>query len=155
MGILAGGIAHDFNNILTAILGNISLARFYTDPEKISQRLNESERAAILAKELTQQLLTFSRGGAPVREMASISELLEQTATFALRGSDVSCEFSMPETLWSVEIDSGQISQVINNLIINADQAMPDGGTIRIQADILVFNGNVGVFGPRRPFWSV
>jgi len=138
VGILAGGIAHDFNNILTAILGNISLAKFYTDPEKISERLKESERAAILAKDLTHQLLTFSRGGAPIKETAAIGDLLNQMVIFALRGSDVKCEFSIPDGLWTVEVDAGQINQVINNLVINADQSMPEGGIISVKAENMI-----------------
>ena len=138
VGILAGGIAHDFNNILTAILGNISLAKFYTDPEKISERLKESERAAILAKDLTHQLLTFSRGGAPIKKTAAIGDLLNQMVIFALRGSDVKCEFSIPDGLWTVEVDAGQINQVINNLVINADQSMPEGGIISVKAENMI-----------------
>jgi PAS domain S-box-containing protein len=135
IGVLAGGIAHDFNNILTAILGNISLARMYGDPDKISEKLAEAERASIRAKDLTQQLLTFSRGGAPIKEAASIVELLKDSATFALSGSNVGCEFSIPDDLWPVEIDEGQMNQVINNLIINAKHAMPEGGIVRVRAE--------------------
>ncbi len=134
MGVLAGGIAHDFNNILTAIIGNLSLARLYTDPDKISERLKESEQAAIQATDLTHQLLTFARGGVPIKETAAIAELLEQTVIFTLRGSNVRCEFSIPDDLWTVDIDEGQIGRVINNLIINADQAMPEGGIVRVHA---------------------
>ncbi|HBD06715.1 MAG TPA: hypothetical protein DCZ69_00500 [Syntrophobacteraceae bacterium] len=136
IGILAGGIAHDFNNILTAVIGNISLAKMYAEPEtKVRKRLEETEKAAQRAKELTQQLLTFSRGGKPVKRTVVISELIKESATFALRGSNVKLELSLPEDLWPVEIDEGQISQVMSNLIINADQAMPEGGTVRIEAE--------------------
>jgi len=141
VGILAGGIAHDFNNILTGILGNISLARMYTDPAKISKRLIEAEKASIRAESLTQQLLTFSRGGAPIKTISSIAGILKDSTAFALSGSNVRFEFSVPDDLWAVEADEGQISQVINNLIINADQAMPGGGTIKVQAE----NVTVGV----------
>ncbi|MFX1519953.1 MAG: PAS domain S-box protein [Promethearchaeota archaeon] len=136
IGILAGGIAHDFNNLLTAILGNISLAAMYAHPgDKIFERLTVAEKALIRAKDLTQQLLTFSRGGAPIKQAASISGLLKETANFVLSGSNVRCEFSLPEDLWAVDIDEGQVSQVINNLIINADQAMPEGGIIKVSAE--------------------
>ncbi len=139
VGVLAGGIAHDFNNILTAILGNISLAEMYLEPGtasgKVIERLREAERASMQARELTQQLLTFSKGGAPVKELATIGEIAKDAATFASRGSNVVCEFSIPDDLWLVEIDPGQINQVINNLVINADQAMPKGGTIKLQAE--------------------
>ncbi|MFC1718514.1 PAS domain S-box protein [Candidatus Poribacteria bacterium] len=138
LGVLAGGIAHDFNNILTAILGNISLAGMYlesgTTSGKATEILREAERASMRAKELTQQLLTFSKGGAPVKELATIGQIVKDAATFASRGSSTVCEFSIPDDLRPVEIDRGQIDQVINNLIINACQAMPAGGVIKLQA---------------------
>jgi two-component system cell cycle sensor histidine kinase/response regulator CckA len=134
--VLAGGIAHDFNNILTAILGNVTVAKMHSaSEEKTSELLTEAENAISRAKNLTQQLLTFSKGGAPVRKRVSISELLRSTAKFALSGSKCRCRFSIQEGLQQVEIDTGQISQVINNLIINADQAMPSGGTITVCAE--------------------
>ncbi len=140
-GILAGGIAHDFNNILTAILGNITLAKMYAKPEdKVYDRLLRAEKASMRAKDLTQRLLTFSKGGAPVKEIASTVNLVKESATFALTGSNVICKFTIPHDIWQVEIDKGQISQVINNLVINADQAMPDGGTIVINVE----NINIG-----------
>ncbi len=136
VGILAGGIAHDFNNILTAVVGNLSLAKMGVNPEsKVFQSLSEAEKASIRAKNLTQQLLTFSKGGAPIKKAASIRELLTGWSGFALRGSNVKCEFRIQENLGDAEIDEGQIGQVIHNLIINADQAMPDGGTIRVSAE--------------------
>ncbi|PKM76723.1 MAG: hypothetical protein CVU90_11100 [Firmicutes bacterium HGW-Firmicutes-15] len=136
LGILAGGIAHDFNNILTVISGNISLAKMIMDSEnEISELLNEVEKATFQARDLTQQLLTFSKGGAPIKETASIQELLLDSASFVLRGSNVSCTFTLPDDLWAVNIDKGQISQVVNNLIINADQAMPEGGLIQLAAE--------------------
>jgi PAS domain S-box-containing protein len=136
LGVLAGGIAHDFNNLLTAILGNVSLAKLYAKPgDKVIARLEEAEKASLRAKDLTQQLLTFSKGGAPVKKTASIADILRDSAKFALRGSNVRCTFSIPENLWPVEIDEGQISQVVHNLIINAYQAMPDGGAIRVSAE--------------------
>ena len=146
VGILAGGIAHDFNNILTAILGNIALAKMYAEPEdKIFEKLSGAENASLRAKHLTQQLLTFSRGGAPIKKTAFISELLEDTATFALSGSNVRCEFSIPGDLWPVEVDEGQITQVINNLIINASQAMPEGGIIKVRAENIVVDAEQGL----------
>jgi len=135
VGILAGGIAHDFNNILTAILGNISLARLFPDAGKISERLVEAEKACMQAKDLTQQLLTFARGGAPVKKTASIGEILKDSASFALRGSNVRCEFSIPDGLWPADVDAGQISQVISNILINADHAMPEGGVVTVRAE--------------------
>ena len=136
IGILAGGIAHDFNNILTAVLGNISLAKVCANREdELYRILKEAEKASMRARHLTQQLLQFSRNGAPIRKPASISELLADTAEFALRGSNVRCEFCIPDDLWPVDIDVGQISQVINNIIINAGQAMPQGGVITVCAE--------------------
>ena len=146
LGVLAGGIAHDFNNILMAIMGNITLAKMYAKPgDKIFERLKEAENASLRAKDLTQQLLTFSRGGAPIKKTAFISKLLEDTVTFALSGSNVRCEFSISGDLWPVEVDEGQISQVINNLVINADHAMPRGGIIKVSAENIAVDVEQGL----------
>ncbi len=135
VGTLAGGITHDFNNILTGILGNISLAQRYVESGgKAAHRLQEAEKASLRAKDLTQQLLTFTKGGGPVRRTASIRELIQDAAQFALRGSRVRCVFSLADDLRAVEIDEGQMNQVISNLVINADEAMPEGGTVNIEA---------------------
>ncbi len=135
VGLLAGGIAHDFNNILTSILGNISLAKTEAAPgSELQNGLEQAEKASLRAKDLTKQLLTFSKGGAPVTKLASLTELLKDTAGFALRGSNVKCHFAIPDDLWHAEIDAGQVSQVIHNLVINAQQAMPEGGTIELTA---------------------
>lgn len=143
LGVLAGGIAHDFNNLLTAILGNISLIKLYLhSPEELSQILEDAEKASLRARDLTQQLLTFSQGGAPVKKTISIVELAKESASFCLRGSNVRCEFSVPSELWQVKVDEGQISQVINNMIINADHAMPEGGVLRIGFENIVIAGN-------------
>jgi len=134
--ILAGGIAHDFNNILTAILSNISMARIYGNLEDdIAGMLDDAEKASIRAKNLTNRLLTFTRGGAPVRKTIALESLIKETAEFALSGSQARCEFSIPDDLWAVEADEGQIAQVIQNLVINADQAMLSGGTMKICAE--------------------
>lgn len=136
IGVLAGGIAHDFNNFLTAILGNISLARRLTSPdERIYEILQNAETASNRAKSLTQQLLTFSKGGTPVRKLSSIGKIIEDSASFVLRGSNVRCRLEIDKNLFPVEVDAGQMTQVFNNLIINADQAMPDGGEIKIVAE--------------------
>ncbi len=133
VGVLAGGIAHDFNNILTAILGNIDLAGVMIEPEnKASRLLREAQKASLRAKSLTQQLLTFSRGGNPVKKTSSIGKTITESANFVLHGSQVSCRFSIPDDLWLVDFDPGQISQVIQNLVLNAKHAMPDGGEINI-----------------------
>lgn len=133
LGLLSGGIAHDFNNLLSALLGNISLAKAYTDPaHKIYDILNEAEKASSRARDLTQQLLTFSKGGAPVKKIVSLSSLIKDSADFALRGSNARYGLTVEDDLWPAEVDEGQMGQVVNNLVINAQQSMPKGGTIRI-----------------------
>lgn len=133
LGVLAGGIAHDFNNILFAILGNIELAEISLDAGcEAYPLLQDAKKASLRAKALTQQLLTFSKGGDPVKKTSSIWKTITESTNFVLHGSPVSCQFSIPDDLWLVDIDSGQISQVIQNLIINAKYAMPGGGEIRI-----------------------
>lgn len=145
LGILAGGIAHDFNNILTAILGNISLAKSLDESkEQLIKRLTEAEKASLRASELAQQLLTFSKGGAPIKRVVSIQRIIEHSVQFALTGSNVQSELFFQEGLWPAEVDEGQISQVIQNLIINAQQAMPSGGRIRIEAKNLSIEENAG-----------
>jgi nitrogen-specific signal transduction histidine kinase len=141
VGVLAGGIAHDFNNILTSIMGNIGIARIEAaSGNEIQNSLEQAEKASQRARALTQQLLTFSKGGAPVRKLASLAELLTDTAGFALRGSNVKCRFSIPDDLWHAEIDAGQVSQVIHNLVINAQQAMHAGGTVELTAENMAFD---------------
>ncbi len=136
LGVLAGGIAHDFNNILTIILGNVSLARLQLhDPEKVTTRLEEAENATARAKDLAQQLLTFARGGEPVKKIIEVVGLLKEAAGFALHGSNVRVKFALANDLWPVEADEGQLSQVIQNLVLNAVQAMPEGGTVTISAE--------------------
>lgn len=134
--LLAGGLAHDFNNLLTIILGNISLARLVgMDKSDSKEFIGEAEKAALQARGLTQQLLTFAQSGTPVKKPASIRDFLSQTVNFCLRGSNVKSELLIREDLWDVLVDEGQINQVLNNLVINAVQAMPDGGIIRVKAD--------------------
>ncbi len=136
LGIIAGGIAHDFNNLLNGIMGNIDLALTKIAPgDEVYRRLSQAEKATLRARDLTSRLLTFSKGGAPIRKAASIRELIKDTADFVLGGTNIKSEFSLPEDLWYAEIDEGQISQVINNLVMNAVQAMPEGGPIRICAE--------------------
>ncbi len=133
VGVLAGGIAHDFNNILAAILGNINLARHLLDPgDEVCSMLEEAEKATLRARDLTQQLLTFSKGGDPVKKIASLPKLIRDSAEFILRGSPVVCHYNIADDLWLVDIDTGQMSQVIQNLILNARKAIPDSGRITI-----------------------
>jgi len=136
IGILAGRIAHDFNNILTGILGNVSLAKMHSiKGDRTYERLAEAEKASLRAKSLTKQLLTFSKIGNPILKITSIKDLLRDSTNFALRGSNSRCDFSIQDDLWNVEADEGQIAQVINNIVINADQSMPAGGIIRLSAE--------------------
>ncbi|MBI5502208.1 MAG: response regulator [Deltaproteobacteria bacterium] len=147
IGVLAGGIAHDFNNILVGITGNLSLAGLRLDePEAVRELLGEAERAAFRARDLTQQLLTFARGGPPVRRAAAVPELIRESAAFVLRGSPVTARFDLPDDLWPVEVDTGQISQVIQNIVLNAAQAMPGGGRVVVSAR----NMEPGAAGSRR-----
>jgi PAS domain S-box-containing protein len=136
IGLLAGGIAHDFNNILTAALGNTALLKMDLDEnsEKISI-LNELEAAIHRASKLTHQLLTFSKGGAPIKEFMYIGAILKESANFALHGTKNEIEFKLIPDLWPVHIDEGQISQVIHNLVINAVQATKTNPKIIIQAN--------------------
>ena len=133
LGLLAGGLAHDFNNLLTAILGNVSLVKMQLGAGHRSiGRLTDAEKAAKAAADLTQQLLTFAKGGAPVKKPASLLEIAREASAFAMSGSNVKCLHTAPLTLWSAEVDRGQISQVFNNLIINAVHAMPNGGAVHL-----------------------
>jgi PAS domain S-box-containing protein len=148
IGVLAGGLAHDFNNILTAILMNISLAKKCAYPqEEVFRRLTEAEKASLRAKDLTQQLLTFSKGGLPVKKTISIAQLIRDSVNFVLRGSSVRCEFFLSEDLWPVEVDEGQITQVIHNLVINAQQAMPQGGVIQIYGENVMISAEEAGLG--------
>jgi PAS domain S-box-containing protein len=136
VGLLAGGIAHDFNNILTAVLGNINLAQAVADPQDpVHARLVEAEKATLAARGLTQQLLTFSKGGQPVKRLVSVAQLVQEQTVFACRGSSVFCQIKADPALWNTEVDEGQIGQVVNNLVLNAVQAMGGGGTVLVSAD--------------------
>ncbi len=136
LGLLAGGIAHDFNNLLTAIMGNISLASLLIPAtDELTTRLADAKNASMRARDLAQQLLTFARGGAPIKKTASLTRLVQDTVSFCLRGSQSRSECDLEENLWPSEIDSGQISQVIANLVVNAEQAMPTGGTLHVTCE--------------------
>lgn len=141
IGILAGEIAHDFNNFLQGIVGNISLAQTLTKPgEKIYERLLEAEKASESAKNLTQQLLTFAKGGEPILKLASVNEIAKDATNLGLLGSNVKGVFHLSNDLWNAEVDKGQISQVINNLVINAKQATPNGGIIKVITENKILN---------------
>ena len=142
LGILAGGIAHDFNNLLMVILGNIDLAKTYAQPgSKIAEILSEAKEGSLQAKDLTQRFLTFSGGGDPFKETGSLAKLIEYAPDFVLAGSNIKTELSIPDNLWLVEFDEDQMRQVFSNLIINADEALPQGGTIMIRAENVTLVG--------------
>ncbi len=134
LGLLAGGIAHDFNNLLSGIFGNISLARMQISPSsKIDKFLKRAEDSLMRTTALTRQLLTFAKGGEPQRMAVDLDHLVLESAEFAVHGSNVKLEFKQSPELWQVFVDRGQINQVISNLVINADQSMPEGGVITIE----------------------
>lgn len=135
LGVLAGGIAHDFNNLLTGIMGNISLAMVHVPHgEKTYMFLDNAEKASVRARELTQQLLTFAKGGAPVKKVVSLRDLVRESVSLVLHGSNVMGTVDIPDSIHAIEADEGQMSQVFHNIIINAKQAMPDGGTLTVTA---------------------
>ncbi|MDD4255790.1 MAG: PAS domain S-box protein [Methanofollis sp.] len=147
LGVLAGGISHDFNNILTAILGNITLAKGDLAPGTFAfERINEAERGIERAKEITAQLLAFSTGGAPVRSLTALPGYIGDVVESTLSGSNVRCVLSFDDDLRPVHIDTRQFSSVIRNLVVNAVQAMPGGGLIRIRAENVVLpEGNAAM----------
>ncbi len=139
IGVLAGGIAHDFNNTLTAIEGNIIVAKAHLmEDHKAFERLVEAEKAAHRARNLTRQLLTFAHGGKPIKRVLKLGDLIRDSTLFALSGSTIRPMMDIPEDLWPVEADEEQIKQVFHNLVSNADQAMPDGGTLSVTAENVV-----------------
>jgi two-component system cell cycle sensor histidine kinase/response regulator CckA len=134
VGLLAGGIAHDFNNLLTAIVGNISIAKDLAPAgSALLEPLADAEAASSRAQELTRHLLTFAKGGAPVKKAVAVGDLVASCSRLALSGSKAACEIDVPEDLWPIDADEAQVSQVLSNLVLNADQAMPDGGRIAIR----------------------
>jgi PAS domain S-box-containing protein len=156
LGVLAGGIAHDFNNILASILGNISLVRMDLDPASPGyQRLGEAEKASLHAGELTTQLLTFSRGGSPIKKTVPLAPLLRDSFKFSLRGSKVRSIITIAPDLWHVDADAGQLGQVFNNLIINACQAMPSGGIVTMEAENVQVGEAAGLLLPEGRYLRV
>ncbi len=135
LGILAGGIAHDFNNVLTGIVGNLSLAKVLVDDDhRALKPLQDAEKAAFRAGELAHQLLTFARGGEPVKKVVDVNNLVKEALSLALRGSNVSHRLITSQDVHAIEADEGQISQVFHNIILNAVQAMPKGGVLTVMA---------------------
>ncbi len=139
VGALAGGIAHDFNNMLTAVLGNLSLALQHPAlPAELLPRLEEAIGGAVRAQEVTRHLLTFSEGGAPIKQTLRVRPLIEETSTLVIAGSNVQCRFRLPDDLWDTEADPSQLKQVISSIVLNAVEAMPGGGSTCISAANLV-----------------
>ena len=145
VGVLAGGLAHDFNNLLTIILGNLDLARLFagSNPD-VAEALDHAAEAALRAGDLTRQLITFSKGGQPVKRVGSIARMLRETVLFAASGSNIACELAISENLPPVDFDEGQMRQVIHNFVQNAREAMPGGGTLKVGAGaILLARGEI------------
>ena len=135
LGVLAGGIAHDFNNFLTVVQGNVDLARIHLHGnDRVLSTLDQTERACQRAALLASQLLTFAKGGQPVRQVVSMAKLLKDALDLARAGARTSFEINIPENLWCAEVDSGQIGQVLHNILLNAREAMPEGGIIEVEA---------------------
>lgn len=153
IGLLAGGIAHDFNNILVSIIGNINLLQFQDDSdEETKEILNDLEKGAFRARDLTKQLLTFSKGGAPVKKIVDIGSILKESASFILRGSKSTCKYIFEDNIPPVDVDPGQISQVIHNLLMNAVQAMTRGGMIKIFLSNIASNALPASLNPDRKY---
>ncbi|MFH1469328.1 MAG: ATP-binding protein [Pseudomonadota bacterium] len=135
LAVLAGGIAHDFNNVLMALFGNLQLARAETAPgSDLSMRLEQASAALDRATALTRQLLTFASGGAPTRARASVGDTIQESASFILAGRPIQTSFEIAQDLWPVEADLDQISRLVQNLVLNASQAMPGGGRVWVRA---------------------
>jgi signal transduction histidine kinase/ActR/RegA family two-component response regulator len=149
LGVLAGGIAHDFNNFLTVVQGNIEVAKAYLTPsEGAREFLEQAASACQRAKFLSSQLLTFAKGGAPVRKVASIPQLVTDAVLLARSGSSIAIELQIADSLWSAQVDSGQIGQVLHNILINAREAMSSGGTIEVRAENIALRNDSGEAEP-------
>lgn len=143
LGVFAGGLAHDFNNLLTAVLGNISLLRATTqEATPLADRLEKIEKATLRAKGLTQQLLTFAKGGAPIKKLSGITDLVRESIDFSLLGSNIKQRYHFAPDLWPAEVDEDQLCQVLQNLAINAAQAMPEGGDLTVTGENLSLGKN-------------
>jgi nitrogen-specific signal transduction histidine kinase/CheY-like chemotaxis protein len=152
LGVLAGGLAHDFNNLLTTILGNVFVAKLRMVPQDpLAQNLEQAEQACLRAKELTQQLLTFAKGGAPIKTSIALGDLLRKSAIFALSGSSISCHFDIPNDLWPLDADASQLRQVIQNITINARQSMSQSGHFSIRVENVALNTQSSLPSPTLP----
>ena len=136
IGTLAGGIAHDFNNMLGIIAGNVSyVLNILKNEDDITESLLDVQESVKQGANLTRQLITFAKGGAPIKKVIELNALIKDTAKLVLRGSNAICKFNLDENLWRIEADEGQLNKALTNLIINSDQAMPEGGTIQIDTE--------------------
>lgn len=146
LGLMAGRIAHDFNNLLTSILGNLSLIKRNVNPmDKIYKYIENIEKTSWRMSELTDQLIIFSKGGNPERKKTSLEPLLRETVNLTLNGSNVHCQFNIANDLWPVEIDERYIKQVIRQTVLNACEAMPEGGIIECRAHNTTLRGKDGL----------
>jgi len=152
LGVLAGGIAHDFNNLLTVVMGNLTMALL--DERVVAaggEFLKEAERGALRARDLTQQLITFARGGSPLRTAVSLPEIVREVAGITLRDSPVTCECEVAPDLWTADVDRDQIGEVVRNLALTAQQAMPAGGVLTVDlANDEIAADQTGVIAPGR-----
>jgi signal transduction histidine kinase/CheY-like chemotaxis protein len=149
LGVLAGGIAHDFNNFLTVVQGNIEVAKVHLTPDEAAREfLDQAASACQRAKFLSSQLLTFAKGGAPVRRVASTAQLVTDAVLLARSGSSIAIELQIVEGLWFAEVDSGQIGQVLHNILINAREATSGGGTIEVRAENIALQNGSGEAAP-------
>lgn len=149
LGVLAGGLAHDFNNILIGVVGNLSLAQTMVRPgdEGLKARLTHAEAACVRARGVTNQLLTFAKGGAPVKTTASVRELVVECTRFALSGSSVAPRFAVDMDLWAADVDTVQIGQVVHNLVLNSMQAMTNGGVVDVMLQNVDLDGSESLDG--------
>ena len=147
LGVFAGGIAHDFNNLLQGITGNISLAKVIISRmkggEEVIEILSRAENISERAQSIAQQLLTFAEGGEPIKEIVNLGKFVINSVDLVVHGSKSKCQFTLSDDLWTVEVDQGQFAQVIHNLVLNASQAMPEGGTIEVSAENFVKDNSI------------
>jgi two-component system, cell cycle sensor histidine kinase and response regulator CckA len=156
IGTLAGGIAHDFNNILVGILGNLSLAKLFVKPEdKIFEKLNDIEIATLKAKDLSNKLVTFAKGGNPRKKISAISQFLKEVVQYSLSGSNSLPDIYIQTDLWDVEYDETQIRQVISNIVFNSIEAMPGGGIVKVRAENLILPPESGYSLTEGPYIKI
>jgi len=156
LGILAGGIAHDFNNLLTGILGYVSLAKMRLNhADKEYKWLSDAEESCRHAKELSYKIITFSKGGSPIKEPVYIAEILKEVIDSLLNGSNINTEFVIPEDLYIIDADKNQIREVMKNLVINAKEAMTDGGVLKVQIENIISGEKVEPFLKDREYLKI